>query len=171
MDIRARLHDEIAARRDDLIALTQDLIRIPTLNPPGANYREICDYLDRRLLRSGFHTELIRAEGAIGDSDKHPRWNIVARREGKTPGQCVHFNSHIDVVEVGHGWTTDPFGGEVKEGRIYGRGACDMKGGLAASIIAMPARLKSAARRMRNRAALAAWPIWPRRAISRGSIT
>ncbi|WP_294619770.1 acetylornithine deacetylase/succinyl-diaminopimelate desuccinylase family protein [uncultured Roseovarius sp.] len=139
MDTRARLHDEIAARREDLIALTQDLIRIPTLNPPGANYREICDYLDRRLLRAGFHTELIRAEGAIGDSDKHPRWNIVARREGEAPGQCVHFNSHIDVVEVGHGWTTDPFGGEVKDGRIYGRGACDMKGGLAASIIAAEA--------------------------------
>ena len=139
MDTRARLHDEIAARRDELVTLTQDLIRIPTLNPPGANYREICDYLDRRLLRLGFHTELIRAEGAIGDSDKHPRWNIVARREGKAPGQCVHFNSHIDVVEVGHGWTTDPFGGEVKDGRIYGRGACDMKGGLAASIIAAEA--------------------------------
>jgi succinyl-diaminopimelate desuccinylase len=139
MDIPARLHDEIAARREDLVALTQDLIRIPTLNPPGGNYREICDFLDRRLLRSGFHTELIRAEGAIGDSDKHPRWNIVARREGKSPGQCVHFNSHIDVVEVGHGWTTEPFGGEVKEGRIYGRGACDMKGGLAASIIAAEA--------------------------------
>lgn len=139
MDTRARLHDEIAARRDDLITLTQDLIRIPTLNPPGANYREICDYLDRRLLRSGFHTELIRAEGAIGDSDKYPRWNIVARREGKHLGQCVHFNSHIDVVEVGHGWTTEPFGGEVKDGRIYGRGACDMKGGLAASIIAAEA--------------------------------
>jgi succinyl-diaminopimelate desuccinylase len=139
MDARTRLHDEITARRDDLITLTQDLIRIPTLNPPGANYREICDYLDRRLLRSGFHTELIRAEGAIGDSDKHPRWNIVARRKGKVPGQCVHFNSHIDVVEVGHGWTTDPFGGEVKDGRIYGRGACDMKGGLAASIIAAEA--------------------------------
>jgi succinyl-diaminopimelate desuccinylase len=139
MDISARLHDEIAARREDLVTLTQDLIRIPTLNPPGGNYREICDFLDRRLLRSGFHTELIRAEGAIGDSDKHPRWNIVARREGKSPGQCVHFNSHIDVVEVGHGWTTEPFGGEVKEGRIYGRGACDMKGGLAASIIAAEA--------------------------------
>ena len=139
MDISARLHDEIAARREDLVTLTQDLIRIPTLNPPGANYREICDYLDRRLLRAGFHTELIRAEGAIGDSDKHPRWNILARREGKAPGQCVHFNSHIDVVEVGHGWTTEPFGGEVKEGRIYGRGACDMKGGLAASIIAAEA--------------------------------
>lgn len=133
------LKAEIEARRNDLVALTQDLIRIPTLNPPGENYREICDYLDRRLLRAGFHTELIRAEGAIGDSDRHPRWNLVARREGARGGDCVHFNSHIDVVEVGHGWTTDPFGGEVKDGRIYGRGACDMKGGLAASIIAAEA--------------------------------
>ena len=131
-----RLRAEIAARESDLVALTQDLIRIPTLNPPGALYREICDYLDRRLLKAGFETELIRAEGAIGDSEAHPRWNIVARREGKRAGECVHFNSHIDVVEAGHGWTVDPFGGEVKEGRVYGRGACDMKGGLAASIIA-----------------------------------
>ena len=139
MTIKDRLTRAIEARRDDLVALTQDLIRIPTRNPPGENYREICDYLDRRLLRAGFHTELIRATGAIGDSDRHPRWNIVARREGARPGACVHFNSHIDVVEIGHGWTTDPFGGEVRDGRIYGRGACDMKGGLAASIIAAEA--------------------------------
>jgi len=139
MDQTERLKTAVTAREDDLVALTQDLIRIPTLNPPGLNYREICAYLDHRLRRSGFETQLIRATGAIGDSDAHPRWNIVARREGKTPGQCVHFNSHIDVVEVGHGWTTDPFGGEVKDGKIYGRGACDMKGGLAASIIAAEA--------------------------------
>ncbi|WP_299847261.1 acetylornithine deacetylase/succinyl-diaminopimelate desuccinylase family protein [uncultured Roseovarius sp.] len=139
MDQTEKLKAEVAARRDDLVALTQDLIRIPTLNPPGENYREICDYLDRRLLRAGFHTELIRAKGAIGDSDRHPRWNIVARREGVGAGDCVHFNSHIDVVEVGHGWTTDPFGGEVRDGRIYGRGSCDMKGGLAASIVAAEA--------------------------------
>ena len=95
----------ITDRHDDLIALTQDLIRIPTLNPPGDNYREICEYLDKRLQRSGFQTELIRAHGTPGDSDKYPRWNIVARRDGTATGDCVHFNSHIDVVEVGHGWT------------------------------------------------------------------
>ncbi|MCV2893834.1 acetylornithine deacetylase/succinyl-diaminopimelate desuccinylase family protein [Lentibacter sp. XHP0401] len=139
MTLADRLSEEIAARRDDLVSLCQDLIKIPTLNPPGENYREICDYLDRRLLKKGFHTELIRAKGAIGDTEKYPRWNLVARKEGKRAGECVHFNSHIDVVEVGRGWTTDPFGGEVIDGKIYGRGACDMKGGLAASIIAAEA--------------------------------
>ena len=131
------LLSEIATRRDDLILLTQDLIRIPTLNPPGENYRDICEFLDRRLTKHGFSTEMVRAYGTPGDSDKYPRWNLVARREGTGSGECVHFNSHIDVVEVGSGWTQDPFGGALVDGKIYGRGACDMKGGLAASIIAV----------------------------------
>ena len=126
------------ARRQDLIGLTQDLIRIPTLNPPGRNYRAICDYLAARLMAQGFTVELLRATGTPGDSDAFPRWNMVARYQGG-PGPCVHFNSHHDVVEVGHGWTRDPFGGELEGDRIYGRGACDMKGGLAASVIAAEA--------------------------------
>jgi succinyl-diaminopimelate desuccinylase len=136
-----RLQAEIDARRDALVALTQDLVRIPTVNPPGENYRDICDYLSGRLRGQGFECTLVRAEGAPGDSERWPRWNIVARKEGKRTGETVHFNSHIDVVETGHGWTTDPFGGEVKDGRVYGRGTCDMKGGLAASIVAAEAFL------------------------------
>ena len=134
-----RLRAEVDARRDDLVALTQDLIRIPTLNPPGQHYRDICEALGARLERSGYAVELLRAEGALADSDAYPRWNMVARREGARPGACVHFNGHHDVVEVGHGWSVDPFGGEVHEGRVYGRGACDMKGGIAASVIAAEA--------------------------------
>jgi succinyl-diaminopimelate desuccinylase len=138
-DIRQRLAAEIDARRDDLVALTQDLVRIPTVNPPGDCYREVCEYLERRLSRAGYEVEMLRAEGARGDSDKHPRWNVVARREGRAPGETVHFNSHHDVVETGSGWTTDPFGGEVRDGKVFGRGACDMKGGLATSIVAAEA--------------------------------
>ncbi|KPN64181.1 succinyl-diaminopimelate desuccinylase [Aliiroseovarius crassostreae] len=130
------LLQEISARREELISLTQDLIRIPTLNPPGRDYRRICSYLAERLGKRGFKIEMIRAQGAPGDSTAYPRWNVIARHEGGAPGDCVHFNSHHDVVEVGHGWTKDPFGGALENGRIYGRGACDMKGGLAASIIA-----------------------------------
>lgn len=70
-------------KRDDLVELTQDLIRIPTLNPPGDCYLEICEYLEKRLTKSGFETELIRAKDSPGDSDKYPRWNIVARKEGQ----------------------------------------------------------------------------------------
>lgn len=141
----AALLAAVASRRDALIALTQDLIRIPTLNPPGLGYLEICEYLGDRLRAQGFTVEMIRAHGAVADSDKYPRWNMVARLARGT-GECVHFNSHHDVVAVGHGWTRDPFGGELDTsdgdgGKIYGRGACDMKGGLAASVIAAEAFL------------------------------
>jgi succinyl-diaminopimelate desuccinylase len=133
------LTQTVAARKDDLVTLTRDLVRIPTLNPPGRNYREICDYLGARLGKRGFSVEMIRAHGAPADSDRYPRWNMVARIEGAAPGDCVHFNGHHDVVETGHGWTTDPFGGEVRNGRVYGRGTCDMKGGIAAAVIATEA--------------------------------
>ena len=129
----------IDGKREDLIQLTQDLIRIPTLNPPGENYGAICDFLNKRLQASGFETQLIRAFDTPGDSERYPRWNIIARRDGTSLGYCVLFNSHTDVVEVGSGWTFDPFGGEIADGNIYGRGACDMKGGLASSIIAAEA--------------------------------
>ncbi len=131
-DVRGR----IAAREGDLVALTQELIRIPTVNPPGAFYQPCAELIGERLRKRGFQISYVRGEGAPGDSDAHPRINVIARREGKRPGPTVHFNSHIDVVEAGQGWSVDPFGGIVRDGRVYGRGACDMKGGLAASIIA-----------------------------------
>jgi succinyl-diaminopimelate desuccinylase len=134
-----RMRAAVEARREALVALTQALVRIPTLNPPGEHYRDICELISGELGRRGFATRLLRAEGTPGDSDRHPRWNLVARREGSRPGPCVHFNGHIDVVEVGLGWTTDPFGGALIDGRVYGRGACDMKGGLAAAIVAVDA--------------------------------
>jgi succinyl-diaminopimelate desuccinylase len=131
----------IGDRVDDLVQLTADLIRFPTVNPPGEAYTPCAEYVAARLARSGFETKLIRGEGTPGDSDRHPRVNVVARREGRGPGRTVHFNSHIDVVEAGAGWTVDPFAGTVKDGKVFGRGACDMKGGLAASIVAVEAYL------------------------------
>ena len=138
-DLNQKLLTEVAARRDALVALTQGLVRIPTLNPPGRHYRDLVDWLAARLESHGWQVELIRAEGAPGDSDRWPRWNLVARIEGTSPGDCVHFNGHHDVVEVGEGWTRDPFAAEVEDGRIYGRGTCDMKGGIASAIIAAEA--------------------------------
>ena len=137
VDLRESLFRRIEERRDALVALTQDLIRIPTVNPPGDVYTDCAEFIGRRLAARGFQVEYVRAEGAPGDSGRYPRTNVVARIEGRRPGPCVHFNGHIDVVPAGRGWTVDPFGGVVKDGRVYGRGACDMKGGIAASIIAV----------------------------------
>ncbi|RWK62492.1 acetylornithine deacetylase/succinyl-diaminopimelate desuccinylase family protein [Mesorhizobium sp.] len=133
-----RLLKAVDDRVDDLVALTADLIRFPTINPPG-DYRPCAEYVGARLKKRGFEVEFIRAEGTPGDTDRYPRVNVVARFDGRSPGACVHFNSHIDVVEAGDGWSLDPFAGIVRNGKVYGRGACDMKGGLASSIIAAEA--------------------------------
>ena len=138
-----KLKNAIEAKTDDLVALTQDLIRFPTVNPPGEAYTPCAEYIGRRLQKRGFAVEYVRGEGTPGDSDRYPRTNVVARIEGRRPGPTVHFNSHIDVVEAGDGWTVDPFAAVVKDGRVYGRGTCDMKGGLAASIIAVEAYLET----------------------------
>jgi succinyl-diaminopimelate desuccinylase len=139
--------DQIQARLDDkcpeLVALTQELVRIPTVNPPGDAYGLCAELVGERLRRRGFEVLYLRGEGAPGDSDRYPRVNVVARRESGRPGPCVHFNGHIDVVEAGHGWTFDPWAGEVRDGRVYGRGTCDMKGGLAAAIVAVETLLES----------------------------
>jgi succinyl-diaminopimelate desuccinylase len=134
---------DIEAREAELVDLAQALIRIPSVNPPGEHYRDCVDLVGQRLSARGFALEYIRAEGAPGDSDRYPRWNLIARREGETPGPCMHFNGHIDVVAPGEGWTRPPFGAEVEGGRVYGRGSCDMKGGLAAAIVAAEALIDS----------------------------
>ncbi|PCI86870.1 MAG: succinyl-diaminopimelate desuccinylase [Hyphomicrobiales bacterium] len=140
-DVTRKIHRRIDDLKGDLVDLTVELIRIPTTNPPGENYTECAEFVGNWLKKRGFEVEYIRGLDTPGDSDKFPRTNIVARLEGKRPGECVHFNSHIDVVEAGEGWTFDPFGGEIKDGKIYGRGSCDMKGGLATSMIAVEAFL------------------------------
>jgi succinyl-diaminopimelate desuccinylase len=127
---------EIRDRRDEIADLTADLVRIPTVNPPGDAYEPCARLIGERLARRGFTVEYLRAEGTASDSDRYPRTNIVARREGGRAGPCIHFNGHIDVVEPGEGWTRDPFAPVIEDGRLYGRGTCDMKGGLAAAMIA-----------------------------------
>src|SRR5690606_12218691 len=81
-----RLLSAIDDRRDDLVALTADLIRFPTINPPGEAYTPCAEFIAARLEKAGFGTKLIRGEGTPGDSDRYPRTNVVARFDGRSPG-------------------------------------------------------------------------------------
>src|SRR4051812_25612334 len=128
--------------RDELIALLQRMIRLPTVNPPGEGYEAFVGALERVLDGYGYETAVHRVPEAdlatlalLGAG--LPRPNLLARLRGDGP--LVHLNGHYDVVPVGNDWTRDPFGGELADGHIYGRGAADMKSGLAAQIIAVEA--------------------------------
>jgi succinyl-diaminopimelate desuccinylase len=110
----------------DTVALTQQLVRIDTRNPPG-NEAACADFLEALLGDAGFTV----TRHAFGEN----RFNLVARL-GR-PGQAQMFTGHLDTVPLGTlPWTHDPFGGEIVDGRLYGRGACDMKAGVAAMIAA-----------------------------------
>ncbi|PYR89014.1 MAG: succinyl-diaminopimelate desuccinylase [Acidobacteria bacterium] len=124
---------------DEAVAFAADLVRVPTVNPPGELYDDCARLIGRMLGSCGFELEYHAAEGRPEHTPIHPRINVIGTRRGKSSRPVVHLNGHFDVVPAGAGWTVDPFGGEVRDGRIWGRGACDMKAGIAAAIFAAEA--------------------------------
>jgi succinyl-diaminopimelate desuccinylase len=131
----------------ELVELLQALIRLPTVNPPGEGHEAFVGEFARRLDALGYATAVHRVPEADLDTlaphaSGLPRPNLLATLENGS-GPTVHLNGHYDVVPVGNDWTRDPFGGELDDGWIYGRGAADMKSGLAAQVIAVEALRRS----------------------------
>jgi succinyl-diaminopimelate desuccinylase len=124
---------------DEIVGFTADLIRIPTINPPGEAYEECARFIGDRLQQCTLDVEYHAADGLPEHTPRHPRINVVGVRPGRSARPALHLNGHFDVVPPGAGWTVDPFAGLVRDGRIYGRGACDMKAGLAAAVYAVEA--------------------------------
>jgi len=104
-----------------------DLVAIDTQNPPGRE-APAAQFLRGLLMTEGFEVTL--------QEYKLERINVVARLENGA-GPVFAFNTHMDVVPVGEGWSSDPFVLKETDGRLYGRGACDCKGPLAAMLEAM----------------------------------
>jgi succinyl-diaminopimelate desuccinylase len=134
-----RLLGEIERATDELVELARRLIRIPTVNPPGDAYTECARALGAQLEEWGMTVEYVEADGLQEHSAEHPRVNVIGRRAGARARPCLHLNGHIDVVPPGEGWSVDPFAALVLDGRLYGRGASDMKSGLAAAAFAVEA--------------------------------
>ena len=122
--------------RKELVRLAQVLIRIPSVyrpEQPDGNEARVARFVADYLERSGFGVQV--EEVATG------RPNVWAVLEGDRPGKTLLFEAHTDVVTEGSegDWDHPPFGGESDGGRIYGRGACDTKGNLAAAVVAVRA--------------------------------
>lgn len=134
-----RVLAEVDALRDEVVGFAADLVRVPSINPPGERYRECAELIGERLASFDFEVDYPVAEGRPEHSDEYPRVNVFGRRQGRAARPTVHLNGHFDVVPVGDGWTVDPFGGVVRDGKLWGRGSADMKAGLAAAIHAAEA--------------------------------
>ncbi|MGE0453235.1 MAG: acetylornithine deacetylase/succinyl-diaminopimelate desuccinylase family protein [Vicinamibacteria bacterium] len=142
-DVRERVLREVDALRDEVVEFTAGMVRIPTINPPGENYAECARFIGDRLQRLGLEIEYHEATGRPEHTKQHPRVNVIGSRRGEGHGPVVHLNGHFDVVPAGAGWTKDPWGGEVSDGRVWGRGTCDMKAGIAAAAYAIEALRRS----------------------------
>jgi succinyl-diaminopimelate desuccinylase len=114
----------VTDRTDELVRFTADLVRRPSPNPPG-DTRDVAAAVAERLAEHGISVEEI--------SDQVHTPNLVAIVEGRRPGPHLVLCGHMDVYPPGPeaAWSRDPFGGEIAGDRMHGRGAGDMKSGLA----------------------------------------
>ncbi len=135
--MKDRLRRAVEARTDELVALTAELVRIPTVNPPGDAYRAMCELVGERLAGAALRCAIFRAEGTPGDSDHYPRFNVVARREGGGPGPACTSTPTSTWSRSATAGPSIRSAARSATARSIGRGTCDMKGGLAASIVAV----------------------------------
>ena len=112
-------------RDQRLIEFCQQAVRIPS---PSGQEREVAQLMKRKMEEYGFDEVLIDRYGSV-----------LGRMRGRRPGKTILLDGHIDNVDVidADEWTHDPFGGEIDQGRIYGRGTSDMKGSVTAMISAV----------------------------------
>lgn len=147
----------IEERADDLVTMVQAWVRLNTVSvdlSPESEHREnqegeLQALIAERLAKLGAEVDQWEPDpAALRDHPMMPRWHDWTDRpltvgvfRGAGSGRSLIINGHIDVVDEGDRarWTCDPFGGELREGRIYGRGSVDMKGGLAAALFAIEA--------------------------------
>jgi acetylornithine deacetylase len=140
-----QLSCSVEKKCDRLIALVQDLVRIPSENTPPRGAEAACQQYVADFCRArGWAPELYEPDRVPGIRE-HPlffagrdytgRPNLAARKAGSGGGRSLLLSGHIDTVPHGtQNWTRDPFGGAVEGGRLYGRGSNDMKSGVATNL-------------------------------------
>ena len=148
----------VEQHRDEAIGCLAALIRTPSVNPWFSQYREdtterdVQELIAQMLREMGFSVDLWevdtqalrRFEGMPGYYEGRPmknRPNLCGTLKGTGGGRSLLLTGHADVVTVGQGWTRPPFAAQIEGDRLYGRGAVDMKGGIAAMLMAVKAIL------------------------------
>ena len=150
--LERRLLQEVEDRRDDLVELASTLIGFDTTardpGEPAGEEAALQQHLASRLDEAGLEVDLWEPEPDLAGSVTVPpgfrfegRPQLLARRPGAGGGRALLLNGHVDVVPPGpvDEWSVPPRPAQVRDGRLFGRGACDMKGGVAAMVVAVEA--------------------------------
>ena len=146
-DWRARVLHDLDEHASEMLSALGDLVRIPSVTGTSVENDGQAE-MARWLTADGFDIDYwqidldeIQAEDDFPgmEVERDEAWGLVARLPGRGDGRSLMLNGHIDVVPPGDlgAWTTDPYSGTVDSGRLFGRGACDMKAGLLAARFAM----------------------------------
>jgi len=125
--IEKAIIEKIEEMREDIIYFHKQIIQIPSENPPG-KYKQIAQFVQNKFEELGLKTFVKRN-------------NVVGKYQNLT-GPSLLLYGHMDTVPAYKGWTEDPFGGHIIDGKIYGRGACDDKACVTAEIFATKALLE-----------------------------
>ena len=124
-------------KQEAVVRVLQELVRASSVNPPG-NEEKVSNVMARMMKDIGL---------SVTQEEFQPgRFNTYGVLAGRNARPILLLNGHVDVVPPGEGWSVDPFSGVIKDGRLYGRGSSDMKGGLAAMIVAAKALIDSGSR-------------------------
>ncbi len=142
------LLDYVESRKSRLLEIARDLIRMPSENmPPNGSELACQEWISKRLAAGGLDPD-VYSPTDVANLETHPlylsgrnytnRINVAARRKGMGNGKSLLLSGHIDTVPAGtQPWTRSPFGADVEENRLYGRGSNDMKAGVATNLFVM----------------------------------
>ena len=149
--LERRVTEEVARRRDELVALLCELVgfdtRAPDAESGSRDEAALQAYVGERMRSAGLAVRIWEPEPAELPANRYAippghsfrgRPQLVATATGRGGGRTLLLNGHVDVVSVEPRelWTSDPFAPDLRDGRVHGRGACDMKGGVACMLLA-----------------------------------
>ncbi len=140
-----RIIELIEADKDAQVEFLAELVRLPSDNPPGdcgphaARAAELIEALGYEVERHAVPGEAVQAVGMVSAT------NLIVRRSFGSGGPCIALNAHGDVVPPGEGWSSDPYGAEIRDGWMYGRGAAVSKSDFATYLFALKALQDSGA--------------------------
>ena len=144
----SQIDQAVESLTDELTEFACTIFGIPTQNPPGNNYRQCAEAIGAMMQKIGMDVEYVevpqeRLSELAPRGEGLPRISVVGYLGDKAQRPNIRFTGHYDVVPEGTGWTTDPYGCEIRDGNIYARGSADQKSGIVSEVIAAYALQKA----------------------------